>query len=582
MNIFKRLLSFSKEHIAKFVISMLCMVIVGAISPLLAYLVKPVVDNVFINKELDMLKWITLAVLVIFLVKNVCSYIQVVLMSYIGQRIITNIRNKLYARIQAQSLDFFTKNPTGMLMSRITNDVSYIQGAVSEAVTSLVKDSFSIVGYVFTLFYLDWKLALIGMIIFPIIIYPLSSIGKMIRRVTTKTQVTFGNLSSLLQETIAGARIVKAFGMESYEEKRFAQENEKLFRLTLKIVSTNAISSPLMDFLGGLGIAAIISYGGYQVINGSSTPGTFFSFLAAIMLLYEPVKRIASVNNTVQQGIAAAERVFEIIDNEPSITDKPAAVPLAKITKKIEFKNVSFNYDESTPILKNINLSIGAGKLVAFVGVSGSGKTTLVNLIPRFYDVSDGTILIDGHDIREVTVESLRSQVGIVTQQTILFNDSIKNNIAYGDRGKDDDAIIQAATAANAHKFIEALPSRYDSIIGEQGTKLSGGEKQRISIARALLKDAPILILDEATSSLDSESELEVQDALENLMQGRTTLMIAHRLSTIRKADIIVVLSAGEIVEMGTHDELFEKCGEYYRLYTLQFSVKQNTDYVND
>jgi subfamily B ATP-binding cassette protein MsbA len=384
-----------------------------------------------------------------------------------------------------------------------------------------------------------------------------------------------GTLTTLLQETISGTRIVKAFCMEKYENKRFAAENELLLKLSFKVVTVNAISSPLMDFLAGLGIAAIIVYAGYQIGHGYSTPGTFASFLTAALMLYEPVKRLTNVNNTIQQGIAGAERVFSIIDRVPDIIDKPNAITLPPITRDIDIKNVTFHYEEM-PVLKNINLSIKAGEVVAFVGVSGGGKTSLVNLIPRFYDVTEGCILIDGHDIRGVTMQSLRNQIAIVTQQTILFNDTVKNNIAYGDIERTEGDIINAAKAANAHDFIMKLPQGYDSNIGELGTKLSGGEKQRISIARALLKNAPILILDEATSSLDSEAEIEVQEALDNLMKGRTTLVIAHRLSTIRNADRIIVLVNGEIIEEGNHETLLTKKGEYFRLYNLQFKDEGN------
>ena len=365
--------------------------------------------------------------------------------------------------------------------------------------------------------------------------------------------------------------------MEEYENKRFENENEKLLKLTLKSVTIGAISSPFMEFLGGCAIGVIIFYGGYQVISGGFTPGRFFSFLTALILLYEPVKRLTNVNNTIQQGIAGAQRVFAIIDTIPDIKDSETSTPLPRISAGISIRNVHFRYEE-TPVLKNINLDIRAGEVVAFVGMSGGGKTTLVNLIPRFYDVTEGSITIDGQDIRSVTVGSLRSQIGIVTQQTILFNDTVRNNIAYGDIAKSEDEIVKAAVAANAHGFIMGLPSGYDTIIGEQGAKLSGGERQRISIARALLKDAPILILDEATSSLDTEAELEVQDALENLMKGRTTLMIAHRLSTIRNADRIIVLVDGEIVEEGNHEALIEKKGEYFRLYNMQFTDKHATE----
>jgi subfamily B ATP-binding cassette protein MsbA len=563
-------LQLARPHTKKFGIAMVCMLIVGATTSALAFLVKPALDEIFLKKNEEMLMWIPLAVIGIYLLKGTCNYTQTVLMNFIGQRIVADLRATLYRRIQTQSLAFFTQNPTGTLMSRITNDVGYVQGAVSEAVTALLKDSFTLICLVFVIFYRDWQLAIIAMLVFPIAVYPIAKFGQKMRQIATRTQVTLGSLTTLLQETISGTRIVKAFSMEEYENKRFSGENERLFRLNLKAVSINAVSSPLMEFLGGLGISAIIFYGGYQVIQGNSTPGTFFSFLTALIMLYEPVKRLTNVNNTIQQGIAGAERVFGIIDLTPEIRNRPDAIALPRIAEQIEIRDVTFRY-EAEPVLKHINLTIRAGEVVAFVGMSGGGKTTLVNLIPRFYDVSEGAILIDGRDIRDVTVESLRGQIAIVTQQTILFNDTVRNNIAYGDIARSEEEIVAAARAANAHDFIARLPKGYDTLIGEQGTKLSGGERQRISIARALLKDAPILVLDEATSSLDSEAEIEVQGALENLMKGRTTLVIAHRLSTIRNADRIIVLVNGEIREEGTHEYLLACQGEYCRLYHMQF-----------
>jgi subfamily B ATP-binding cassette protein MsbA len=570
MDIYKRLIKLAKPHLPKFILAMLCMLVVGGLTSALAFLVKPVLDDIFMKKNAAMLKWIPIAVVAIYMLKGLCTYVQTILMNFIGQRVVADIRNRLYQVIQTQSMSFFTKNQTGILMSRITNDVNSMQGAVSEAVTSLLKDSFTLICLMFVIFYRDWQLALVAMVIFPVTIYPIATFGRKIRKLATRTQVTMGSLTTLLQETISGARIVKAFGREDYESSRFSRENENLLKLTLKSVTISAVSSPFMEFLGGVGIAAIIFYGGYQVIQGVSTPGTFFSFLAALILLYEPIKRLTNVNNTIQQGIAGAQRVFSIIDAVPEIRNKPEAIPLPEISKAIDIRNVTFRY-EDTPVLKQINLTVRAGEAVAFVGMSGGGKTTLVNLIPRFYDVSEGQILIDGRDIRDVTMESLRAQIGIVTQQTILFNDTVRNNIIYGDIEKTEADVIRAAKAANAHHFIMNLPEGYDTVIGEQGTKLSGGERQRISIARALLKDAPILVLDEATSSLDTEAEIEVQEALENLMKGRTTLVIAHRLSTIRNADRIVVLVNGEIVEEGTHEALLDKKGEYFRLYQMQF-----------
>ncbi len=570
MKLYLRLLRLVKPHTPRFILAMICMAVVGAATAAAAYLVKPAMDDIFLDRNEGMLILIPVVVLVIYLLKGVCNYGQTVLMSHIGFRIVTDLRRDLYRQILRQPLSFFTKNPTGLLISRVTNDVTFLQGAVSEAVTSLLKDSFTLAALVFVIFWRDWQLAIIASLVFPLAVYPIAQFGRRMRRIATESQVSMGDLISLLQETITGNRIVKAFGMEEHENRRFAQENERQFKLAMKSVTVRAVSSPLMEFLGGVGIAAIIFYGGWQVIAGTSTPGTFFSFLAALLMLYEPVKRLTNVNNTIQQGLAGAERIFEVLDTEPEIQNRPGAAELPSIQREISIEGVTFRYEED-PVLRDVYLKIRAGEVVAFVGMSGGGKTTLVNLIPRFYDVNEGRVAIDGTDIRDVTLESLRAQIGIVTQQTILFNDTVRGNIAYGDVRRSDEDVSRAAKAANAHDFILKLPLGYDTVIGEQGVKLSGGERQRISIARALLKDAPILILDEATSSLDTESEIEVQDALEKLMKGRTTLVIAHRLSTIRNADRIIVLVDGRIVEEGTHESLLEKRGEYSKLHNLQF-----------
>jgi subfamily B ATP-binding cassette protein MsbA len=570
MNLYLRLLQFVKPYWTRLAGAMVCMIFVSAASAGSAFLVKPVLDDVFFKKDLTMLKLIPLAIMGLFLLKGLFDYGQGYLMSFVGQRIITDLREKIYHHVQSLALPFFTKNPTGALMSRIMNDVNLVQGAVTDAVTGLLKDIFTLIGLVFVVFYRDWQLALIALVVFPVAVYPIVKFGRKLRSYSTRTQTTLADLTTMILETISGTRIVKAFNMEDYERKRFSKMNEKLFQILLKSLRVRAVSHPLMETLGGLGIAAIVFYGGYNVIQGKATPGTFFSFLAALLMLYEPVKRLSNVNNSIQQGLAGASRVFEVLDTVPEIRNKAGAKVLVQIREGIEFQNVSFKYEEDW-VLKNLNLKIKAGEVVAFVGSSGGGKTTLVNLVPRFYDVNSGRILIEGSDIRDLTVESLRGKIAIVTQQTILFNDTVEQNIAYGNIGQPHEKIVEAAEAAFAHNFIRNLPEGYRTLIGEQGVKLSGGERQRVSIARALLKNAPILILDEATSSLDSESEVEVQKALEYLMRGRTTLVIAHRLSTIRKADRIVVISNGEIVEEGTHEELLEKDGEYRKLFLLQF-----------
>lgn len=569
--VYKRLLKYVKPYWRRLAIAMVCMMGTALCAAASAYLIKPVLDDIFISRRMEMLKTLSMAVLIMFMIKGVCAWGNAYLMNQVGQRIIAGMRQKLYDHIQNLPLPFFDKTPTGILMSRITNDIAQVQGAVSEAVTGLVRDCFSIVALMAVIFYRDWQMALIAMVILPVAFFPVVKFGRMLRKLSTKSQESMGDLSVILHETIGGHRAVKAFGMEDYEKERFSRENERYFHFIMRSVAVRALSSPIMEFLGGVGIVVVIWYGGYNVIQGVATPGNFFSFMAAIIMLYEPVKRLSHLNNTLQQGIAAALRVFEIMDTPTEEMNPSGAARLKPIERSIELRNVSFRY-QAEKVLDNVQLTVPAGEVVAIVGVSGSGKTTLVNLIPRFYDVTEGAVLIDGIDLRTVSLSSLRAQIAIVSQQTILFNDSVRNNIGYGSRHKSLEEIVAAARAAHALDFIERMPQGFDTLIGEQGLRLSGGERQRLCIARAILKDAPILILDEATSSLDSESELEVQKALENLMKGRTTLVIAHRLSTIKNADRIVVLSRGRIVEEGRHEDLLKQGSEYRRLYELQFA----------
>jgi len=568
--IIKRLLKLVKPYSVRLLGAMVCMMMVAGVTSLMAFMVKPVLDDIFFQKKLSTLSLLPPFVIVLYIIKGFFAYGQSYLMSFVGEKIVANLRGDLYAHVQRLSLSYFDRTSTGLLMSRIINDVNLIQGAVSNAVTGVLKDAFTIVGLIGVIFYRDWQLAILAMLVLPIAVLPIVKFGRKLRKISTQSQKTMAEISIHLHETLAGNRIVRAFNTEEYEIGRFRQRVRTFFQLTMKDVSIKSMSSPIMEFLGGVGIAAIIWYGGYNVIKGYSTPGTFFSFLTALLMLYEPIKHLSGVNNTVQQGLAAAVRVFEVLDLQAEIGDQPGAKVINGIRQGIYFKNVSFGYGEDW-VLRDITLEVKAGEIVAVVGTSGGGKTTLVNLIPRFYEANEGDIFIDDRSIKEITQSSLRQQIGIVTQQTILFNDTVRNNIAYGSPDKSEEDIIRAAQAAYAYDFIQRLPEQMNTIIGEQGVRLSGGERQRISIARALLKDAPILILDEATSSLDSDSEAEVQRALENLMQGRTTFIIAHRFSTIRKVNRILVLSEGRIVEEGNHDQLMELEGVYKRLYEIQF-----------
>lgn len=548
-----------------------CMMVVGVSTSATAFLIKPILDDVFFKQDARMLKIIPVAIVIIYFLRGIAYYCQVYLMSYVGQSIITSLRNTLFSKIQDLSLSFFHEEKTGALMSRVTNDVNIVKEMVSNAVTGALKDSFTIVCLTIVIFYRDWKMAIFASLILPIAFFPIVEFGRRVRKVSTGYQEAMADMSSFLHETFFGNKIVKAFGRESYEKKRFLKKTHNIFNLEMKAVVARSLSAPIMEFLGGIGVAFIIWYGGSKVIAGTSTPGTFFSFMAAVIMLYEPVKKLSKLNNSIQQGLAATDRVFDIIDKESDIREHHNPVDIKPGLHRVTFKNVFFKYDNAM-VLEDINLDIKAGEILALVGMSGGGKTSLVNLIPRLYDVTEGSILIDGIDIRKASISSLRNQIAIVTQDPILFNDTIRNNIAYGNHNASNKDIERVAKAAYAYNFIQRLPDKFDASIGELGGRLSGGEKQRICIARALLKDAPILILDEATSSLDSEAETLVQKALENLMRGRTTFVIAHRLSTISYAQRIIVIVGGKIVEEGNQNELIARQGEYYKLYQMQFN----------
>ena len=570
----RRLFALIKQNWLRLAIAMVCMVIVAGTSSATALLVKPILDDVFMGHDVTMLKLIPIAVVVVYLLKGLALYGQGYFLNYVGLGIIRDLRNQIFERMVELSLSYYHREKTGALMSRITNDVTLIKNMVSNAVTRVLRDGLTIFGLIGVILYRDWKMAILALIFLPFIFYPIFVFGRRVRKVSTGAQESMAELNAFVHETITGNKVVKAFGMEAYETRRFHGKTHHLFRQQVKQVVARELSSPVMEAVAGIGVGFIIWFGGSRVMDGTSTAGTFFSFMTALILLYDPLKKLARSQTILQRGVAAAARVFELLDTRPQIQDKPDSSELAPLERTIEFKKVHFSYGREE-VLSGIDLTITAGQIVAIAGRSGGGKTTLVNLLPRFYELKEGRILIDGVDIREVSLKSLRGQIGLVTQQTILFDDTIRANIAYGRPRATPKEIEAAAKAAFAHDFILELPQGYETMIGEQGVRLSGGQRQRLAIARALLKDAPILILDEATSSLDTESEYYVQKAIDNLMVGRTTLVIAHRLSTIYSADRIVVLAGGRIAEEGRHEELIKLDGEYRKLYEMQFNSDQ-------
>lgn len=572
MKTYTRLLFYVKPYLPRLMLAFVCIVLAAAANLYVPWVVKDVIDEVLAEKNMLMLNSIAAGIVIVFFLRGIFFYGQTYLMSYIAQKVIIDIREALYRHLQKLSLSYYEKRKTGTIMSYITNDVAALQNALVESMVELVTEGAVLIGSLGTMFYLHWKLSLLTLITMPIIAHAMRIFGRRLKQTSFVMQERIADITSVLQEAITSVRVVKSFVREEYEIERFKKENNSNFAAQMKNTQIMATLTPVVEFLAALGVTVIIWYGGMEVVSGNLTAGALMAFLIYAVNLANPVKRLSRVYGSIQKALAAAERVFSVLDTKPEIEDLPNAKKLPEIEGRVEFRSVSFAYKAGEMALDGLSMEAKAGQMVAIVGPSGAGKTTIANLLPRFYDPTEGTIFIDGFDIKQVAMHSLRAQIGIVPQETVLFNGTVYENILYGDLTAAESEVIAATKAANAHEFVMALPEGYQTQIGERGSSLSGGQRQRLAIARAILKNPRILILDEATSALDTESEKLVQAALDQLMVGRTSFVIAHRLSTVLKADQILVMEKGKIVERGTHEELLAMEGLYSSLYRIQFN----------
>ncbi len=575
MNLYLRALKYVKPYIKRGILAGICTVIAAGGTAYLPFVIKDMVDQVLSEKDTVMLNYIVISIIVVFVIRGIAYYGQSYLMNYVGQRVIIDIRRAVFEKLQRLSLSFYDKHKTGTIMSYVTNDVGALQSAMVDNVVEMITESVILIASIVMMLYLDWKLFLVTFSTFPIVLWFIDTFGKRIRKSGSRIQEATADITSVLQEVASSPRVIKSFVREGYEIERFNKENINNFRANMKYAQLSSTLTPTIEFVAAVGVSVILWYGGNSVIDGTITAGSLVAFLTYAVNISNPIKRLSRVIGNIQKALAAAQRVFGVLDLPERIKDAPDAKVLPSVKGDVQFKNVSFAYNSGEEVLNNISFDVKPGEVIAFVGPSGAGKSTVASLLPRFYDVTDGSITIDGHDIRNVTLNSLREQVGIVPQETVLFNGTVYDNILYGRLDATPEEVEAAAKAANAHDFIMGLPDGYNTMLGDRGVNISGGQRQRISISRAILKNPQILILDEATSALDTESERVVQEALNRLMVGRTSFVIAHRLSTIKNADKIMVLEKGRLVEQGNHDELMAADGLYAHLYKIQYRGKE-------